>query len=637
MVWRYSLLFAPIQLEVVKREMRNLCVLRMIHGFAESMPLLIIQTYIACMSPSSVEEINVISMALSLFNVCWALASFTKNIRSHNVHRLVLTWIGVIFQFMWRLGTITSRVLVLVLYSTVFTYWVFLVVVLHWITMMLWVLSRYATLKSERLTPSYKVFLSVFVSYIHIFCYLNLEEQNTKLKIITFYTIMLVENILLIALWTLGLQETQPGWEGTNRHRIYIAVFASFFIGIFFMIVYYKFFHVRKLSATLSYSPNDGDTMKTRKLHEHQPPHSHHASNSSAHHGPTPAVTVFNCALNPALRKKKKLASRSVPPPPPPPVPSTPSATAAPVPSGNTMASTPFWKEPLPLPEERTAGDGLSYSRTTSVDDIRQKLQEKRDKQLIELRRIEQDIVAGKVERHPPLHDDLQPIPVIKRQPVVLISDDEGWRSSIGDSYFEQSMEPTIYQERPTYLGVTQPSYPEVDTVTNPGLYSADQQNHVRQYGVAPREPPPYPPDCYNPLQFERLSAYPGNNAELISSTRRPPYHSTPIYPAAPQTRIQDGSNVIATAASNNMDTSVYQSQYQGNYGYGMNRTPISSRDVEKFYSYKDSSGDQGDIDSGDDVASHPGSGQPALPPRLPLPLPRSRVVIGGYDHETPL
>ena len=27
------------------------------------------------------QEINVISMALSLFNVCWALASFTKNIR----------------------------------------------------------------------------------------------------------------------------------------------------------------------------------------------------------------------------------------------------------------------------------------------------------------------------------------------------------------------------------------------------------------------------------------------------------------------------------------------------------------------------------------------------------------------------
>merc|ERR1719215_558755 len=108
-------------------------------------------------------EINVISMALSLFNVCWALASFTKNIRSHNVHRLVLTWIGVIFQFMWRLGTVTSRVLVLVLYSMAFHYWVFLVVILHWITMLLWVLSRYHTIQNERLTAKNKVLLSVCV------------------------------------------------------------------------------------------------------------------------------------------------------------------------------------------------------------------------------------------------------------------------------------------------------------------------------------------------------------------------------------------------------------------------------------------------------------------------------------------
>ena len=41
-----------------------------------------------------------------------------------------------------------------------------------------------------------------------------------------------------------------------------------------------------------------------------------------------------------------------------------------------------------------------------------------------------------------------------------------------------------------------------------------------------------------------------------------------------------------------------------------------------------------GDVDSGDEVLT---GGHPALPPRLPLPLPRNRIVIGGYDHETPL
>ena len=61
--------------------------------------------------------------------------------------------------------------------------------------------------------------------------------------------------------------------------------------------------------------------------------------------------------------------------------------------------------------EERTAGDGLSYSRTTSVDDIRQKLQEKKEKQMMELRRIEDDIAAGRIERPRVSLDQNQPIP----------------------------------------------------------------------------------------------------------------------------------------------------------------------------------------------------------------------------------
>ena len=167
---------------------------------------------------------------------------------------------------MWRLGTITSRVLVLVLYSTVYTYWVFLVVTLHWVTMMLWVLSRYAAFnktKTEKLSRLQEVGLSIFVSYIHIFCYVNLEEQSTKVKIITFYSIMLVENILLLALWTLGERVTTSvvGWD---RDKIFIAVSASFVLGLVFMVIYYKYFHVRKIAAALSVDTEPGREEKAR-------------------------------------------------------------------------------------------------------------------------------------------------------------------------------------------------------------------------------------------------------------------------------------------------------------------------------------------------------------------------------------
>merc|ERR550525_64439 len=159
------------------------------------------------------------------------------------------------------------------------------------------------------------------------------------------------------------------------------------------MVIYYKYFHVRKISAALHVEEPGGEKLREKPR-----------NNVSSSSTDDPAVTVFNCALNPALRKKKKMPSRSVPPLPT----SSPNAT-------------PFWKEPLPT-EERTAGDGLSYSRTTSVDDIRLKLQEKKEKQMMELRRIEDDIAAGRIERPRMSLEQNQPIPEVKRQPTFQFS-----------------------------------------------------------------------------------------------------------------------------------------------------------------------------------------------------------------------
>ena len=104
---------------------------------------------------------------------------------------------------------------------------------------------------------------------------------------------------------------------------------------------------------------------------------------------------VFNCVLNPAMRKKKKIPS--VLPPPPP--------TVHPV--GGGKAATPFWKEPLPIKQ----------------DSIRQKLQSKRENQLKQLQLLENEMRGSPSHRrglhvhrdpampppylniHDPLHD----------------------------------------------------------------------------------------------------------------------------------------------------------------------------------------------------------------------------------------
>lgn len=98
-LWRYFKLFIPVDLRFVKYEVRDLCMLRLIHAFCQSMPLLLIELYLYSQNlTTGFRDLNLVSLLLSLFNVCWALASFSKNVRMHKVHLLVLTWLGVIFQ-----------------------------------------------------------------------------------------------------------------------------------------------------------------------------------------------------------------------------------------------------------------------------------------------------------------------------------------------------------------------------------------------------------------------------------------------------------------------------------------------------------------------------------------------------------
>lgn len=99
--FRYFKLFLPVDLRYVKFEVRDLCMLRLLHAFCESMPLLLLQSYLLWTDEGvwlHLRDLNKVAVGLSTISVCWALASFGKNVRMQNVHRLVLTWLGVIFQ-----------------------------------------------------------------------------------------------------------------------------------------------------------------------------------------------------------------------------------------------------------------------------------------------------------------------------------------------------------------------------------------------------------------------------------------------------------------------------------------------------------------------------------------------------------
>ncbi|KAK0088850.1 hypothetical protein PV325_010447 [Microctonus aethiopoides] len=462
-LWRYFKLFIPVDLTYVKHEVRELCVLRLIHAFCEAAPMLLLQLYLlsigivgeqtikdgkreSILIDDKLAELTAVSAGLSLWSVCWAVASFSKGAaRLRNLERLVLTWLGVLAQLAWRIGTVSARIGALVAYASLYGgQWLLIVLALHWLSMLTWLLLTPDGLfhGNERLSIAQKTSLASLLAFIYIFTYLNLHETNHRQKMIIFYVVMFLENSLLIGVWAVGsngynMSIMDKQFDNLKSQPTPITVIcillALFFGGLSFMGLYYRFFHVRRLryesggrmnaSNAINNTINDITDEKNSEFNlgdkkvrndVNIPMRKVKLSNNSI-------PGVFNCrftnsnVVNP--NRKKKKPTTFVPPPPP--------ATATQFcenklwsntagdnsiynnnhNNNNTRQLIPFWKRPISVAE---SNDDLSTWEHKNHDNdiqvgalnvhlIREKLREKKQQQLRELRAIQEEIKEGKL------------------------------------------------------------------------------------------------------------------------------------------------------------------------------------------------------------------------------------------------
>ncbi|OXU24026.1 hypothetical protein TSAR_010025 [Trichomalopsis sarcophagae] len=453
-LWRYFKLFIPVDLTYVKHEVRELCVLRLIHAFCEAAPMLLLQVYLLTIGMSSssdgldsdgmmrepkpgdskLAELTAVSAGLSLWSVCWAVASFSKGAaRLRNLERLVLTWLGVLAQLAWRLGTVSARVGALVAYASIYGgEWLLVVMALHWLSMLTWLLLTPDGLfhGGEKLPATRKVFIASLLAFIYVFSYINLHETNHRQKMVIFYSVMFLENSLLMGVWAVGV-------SGTDKHRhaqpvtLILTLLALFFGGLLFMGLYYRFFHVRRLRYEAGGRMNGTNAVTTlSQQNAFQEKHMNGFDDKQNNaigmrkvklsNGGIPGV--FNCRFaNPTVtnpNRKKKKPTTFVPPPTQPQANIIPMTTLGDANkwangNGNGPALIPFWKRPLSIAslnnvrinyfamdDEATRDKNdvdLTIGGSLSVNLIHEKLREKKQQQLRELRAIQEEIKEGKL------------------------------------------------------------------------------------------------------------------------------------------------------------------------------------------------------------------------------------------------
>jgi hypothetical protein len=133
-----------------------------------------------------------------------------------------------VIQFFWRLFSIASRVLVLGLFASEFRFYVAIICFVHWIFMFFWIVSMRTSFCDSRCEElGYNAILAV----MFIFCYLNPVDSPTRKRYAFHYTIIFIEDIILLSLWYIWCDPSK--WY----HEIALFVyFSCFFMALVLMV-----------------------------------------------------------------------------------------------------------------------------------------------------------------------------------------------------------------------------------------------------------------------------------------------------------------------------------------------------------------------------------------------------------------
>ncbi|CAL1285814.1 unnamed protein product [Larinioides sclopetarius] len=221
-------------LEKFNHHQSDICMLRLFESFTESAPQLVLQLYIM-VSTDDWNPWTGISAFASIVSLSWGIAAYSKAMRNIRPEKKRLSWWGLLFQSLWRIGMVSSRITAMVLFAVAYSYWLIVAIGVHWLTMIVWIFIQNTdfctTWWEERL-------YNCVVGVIYCFCYFNVKEGRSRYRMTMYYSFTVLQNIGFISAFYLSERST-------NHFRDFVAslVPGGMMIGLASMLLYYRFFH----------------------------------------------------------------------------------------------------------------------------------------------------------------------------------------------------------------------------------------------------------------------------------------------------------------------------------------------------------------------------------------------------------
>ncbi|XP_017600568.1 PREDICTED: XK-related protein 5 [Corvus brachyrhynchos] len=218
----------------VLAQLGDVCVLRLLEALLQTLPHLLLQAYVVvAVDPAGF--IPGVSAGLSLLSLAWALVSYSHFTCLLRPGHLSPPAAVILCLLLWRTGMLGTRVLALVLFARLYSFWVFAVAGVHWLLMSFWLVAQQTDIVAQ---PCHWRLFNCLLGAVYIFCYINVRPGPSKTRVAVFYAIMLMENMLLLLLGTRFLQA-----ELRNSLTVTGAVMSGSVIGATALVIYYSLLH----------------------------------------------------------------------------------------------------------------------------------------------------------------------------------------------------------------------------------------------------------------------------------------------------------------------------------------------------------------------------------------------------------
>ncbi|XP_051915423.1 XK-related protein 7-like [Hippocampus zosterae] len=217
-------------------ESADITMLRLLEAFLKSAPQLVLQLSIM-IHGNAVLPLQGLSASASLVSLAWMIASYQKVLRDSRDDKLPMSYKAVIAQILWHLFTIGARTVAFALFASVFQLYFGIFIVSHWCIMTFWIIQGETDFCMSKWE---EIIYNMVVGIIYIFCWFNVKEGPSRIRMTVYYTVTLAENVALTAAWY-----TYRGPHTSDSYALVVVclVACSFALGTFFMLVYYCWLH----------------------------------------------------------------------------------------------------------------------------------------------------------------------------------------------------------------------------------------------------------------------------------------------------------------------------------------------------------------------------------------------------------